>query len=60
MEYPEVELCFAWNFGISRGKVKKWKIPEGFSKKYILKPTHPPPPPLPTYLDFFGLAHFEN
>ena len=28
--------------GITRGKVEKWKIPRGFSKKYILNPQLPP------------------
>ena len=35
-----------WSFvlsGISKGKVKKWKIPGGFQKKYVLNPPLPPP-----------------
>ena len=33
---------------ISRGKVKKWKIPGGFSKKYVLNPP---------FCFFSGIAH---
>ena len=40
--------------GISRGKVKKWKIPEGVSKKYIL---NPPPSLTPVWI-FFGIAQY--
>ena len=36
---------------VSKGKVKKLKIPEGFPKKYVLKP----PPPLPFPPVFFWM-----
>ena len=42
------ELSFVLS-GVSRGKLKKWKIPGGFSKNYILNPP---------CLDFSGIAQF--
>ena len=35
--YMELYI-YIYIYGISRGKVKKWKIPEGISKKYVLNP----------------------
>ena len=42
--------------GTSRGKVKKWEIPGGFSKKVYPQP-HPPPPPV---WIFSGIANWDN
>ena len=42
------ELSFVLS-DVSRGKLKKWKLPGGFSKKYILNPP---------CLDFSGIAQF--
>ena len=52
--YLKMEWSFqGWSFvlsGISRAKVKKWKIP-GVFQKSMSSPSHPPPSP--TYLFFF-------
>ena len=45
-------LRFALSW-ISRGKVKKWKIPGAFSKKYILN-CPPPPHPSPCLGSFWN------